>query len=71
MKVMVLLLIATIAGLFALFAGTGIIVCRGGPGASGIVIQRGGGQWAGSGIVINRGGPETTGIIVNSPGPRG
>jgi hypothetical protein len=61
MKVKVLVLVATVAALFALFAGVGIIVNRGGgdggPGASGIVIQRGG-------------GPEASGVIVIGPGPR-
>jgi hypothetical protein len=69
MKVKVLIVIATIASLFALFAGTGIIVSRGGgPGSQGIVQV---GPQA-SGIVVNRGGGgyEATGAIIQGPSPR-
>jgi hypothetical protein len=58
MKVKVLLLVAAIASLFALFAGSAIVIQRGGPDA-------------GSGIVVNRGGGhEASGAIINGPGPR-
>jgi hypothetical protein len=58
MKVRVLLLIAAIASLFALVAGTGAIINRGGdPGAGGIIVERGG-------------GPQAAGAIIQGPGPR-
>jgi hypothetical protein len=61
MKVRVLLLVVSLASLFALFVASGAIIQRdGGPGTQGIIST---GPQA-SGIIITRGGggPEATGV---------